>query len=106
MAFKYRNLVATFLLSILTLGIYFIYWSKTTKDDLNELGGNIPTTFLVIIPGAHIYFWYKYSQAFVKYVLKSKSESNVLIYCIMASFVTPAGMLIMQGHYNNLASKK
>jgi hypothetical protein len=106
MAFKYRNLIAVFLLSIFTLGIYFIYWSKTTKDELNEMGGQIPTTFLVIIPGAHIYFWYKYSQAFVKYALKSKTESDVLAYCIMTSFVTPAGILIIQSHYNNLASKK
>lgn len=106
MIFQYRNLVVTFLLTIFTLGIYFIYWSKVTKDELNELGGKIPTAFLVIIPGANIYFWYKYSQAFVKYVLKSKNESDVLAYCIVSSFITPASILIMQSHYNNLASKK
>ncbi|HUA13147.1 MAG TPA: DUF4234 domain-containing protein [Candidatus Sulfotelmatobacter sp.] len=49
---KKRNPIAVFFLSIITLGIYDIYWLVKTKTVLNkETKVHVPTIWLLFIPG-------------------------------------------------------
>ncbi|MCR4323931.1 MAG: DUF4234 domain-containing protein [Nanoarchaeota archaeon] len=52
---KRRNIVLIYIFSIITFGIYGIYWIVSTKNDINSLGGEIPTGWLLIIPIANLY---------------------------------------------------
>ena len=94
-----RSLVKIYVLGILTLGIYFIYWFIKTKDEMNAMGAQIPTAWLLIIPIANIYWIYKYAEGFAKI---AKKESTILWFLLfwLVGIVTPA---IVQSELNKLA---
>lgn len=104
MQIKNRSLLFVFLMSIFTIGIYIIYWAVKTKNEIKSLGADIPTALLVVVPFAHFYFWYKYSQGFVT-VIEKQPENNSLtiLYFIALQFVPIAGMLIVQEKLNKLS---
>ncbi len=53
---SHRNPITIVLLPIVTLGIYYLVWYVTTKDEMNVKGANIPTAWLLVVPIAN-YFW-------------------------------------------------
>jgi len=60
---RYRNLVLVVLLSVVTAGIYLIYWCVRTKTELNSLGAKIPTAWLLLLfPIGTLYWLYKYAE--------------------------------------------
>ncbi len=59
---QHRNPIMVILLSIITLGIYYIYWLVTTKIQMNTKGAQIPTAWLLIIPLVNIYWLWKFSE--------------------------------------------
>ena len=83
-----RSLVKMFILGLVTLGIYYIYWYFATRRELIEKGAEIPSAWLSIIPFIHIYFLYKYSEAFSKYFL-------------LLLLLPGIGQLILQNLINN-----
>lgn len=98
-----RNIVAVYLLSIITLGIYGIYWEVKTKDEINSLGGDIPTAWLIIVPIANIYWLYKYADSFSNKVKKDKNGILWFIVFWMIAIIMPA---IVQSELNRIANKK
>jgi len=59
---QYRDWIAVVILSVVTLGIYGVYWIVSTKNEMVAMGADIPTAWLLIIPIANIYFIWKYAQ--------------------------------------------
>jgi hypothetical protein len=51
-----RNPIAVLILSIITLGIYGIWWFVTTKGEMVAKGAEIPTCWRMIIPIVN-WFW-------------------------------------------------
>jgi len=100
---KERNLLGIYLLGFLTFGLYFIYWDVSTKVEINRLGGDIPTAFLIIIPIANIYWLYRYCEDFAKYVKKDDNGILYLILFIVLPIIMP---IIVQPELNTLAQKK
>lgn len=100
MAVKKRNIVAIYLLTIVTLGIYAIYWLVQTKKEMKEMGAEIPTAWLIIIPIANLYWLYKYSDAFAQKVKKDNNTILWFILWVFVGFVMPA---ITQMELNKLA---
>ena len=98
-----RNIVAVYLLSIITLGIYGIYWEVKTKDEINSLGGDIPTAWLIIVPIASIYWLYKYADSFSNKVKKDKNGILWFIVFWLIAIIMPA---IVQSELNKIADKK
>jgi membrane protease YdiL (CAAX protease family) len=94
-----RSIVKVYLLGIITLGIYFLYWLVKTKNELNELGAEIPTAWLIIIPIVNIYWYYKYAEGFAKV---TKKESAILWFLLFffVGIIMPA---IVQSELNKLA---
>lgn len=99
--FEHRNLYMMILLSIITVGLYFFYWAYKTAKELRAQGNEIPTVFLAIIPLAHFYFWYRYSEAFCKSVLKTADHIS---YFLLLSLLPHIGMLIVQSKLNDIAA--
>ncbi len=98
---KKRNIVAVYLLSFVTLGIYALYWTVKTKGEINSLGADIPTAWLLIIPIANLYWWWKYCEGFATYV---KKDNNNILWFLLQTFVGIIMPAIVQSELNKLAT--
>lgn len=97
---KHRSPWAVLGFSIITLGIYTIYWLVVTNKELVQKGANIPTSLLVIIPYVSIYWMWKYCQG-ADHVSNGKMN-HVTSFLLL--FLTGAiGTAILQSQYNALA---
>ncbi len=97
---KHRNIFLVYLFSIITLGIYAIYWMVSTKNELNSLGAEIPTGWLLIVPIANLYWVYKYCEGFAT---KVKKDDNTLLWFILYILVWIIMPAIIQSELNKLA---
>ena len=101
MNIKKRNPAMVIILSIITCGIYLIYWSVQTKEEIKSLGANIPTMWLLIVPIGNLYLLYKYCEGFSDYVKKDKLG---VIWFLTAVTIFPVLPIIIQVELNKLAS--
>lgn len=99
---KNRNPFLVFFLPFITLGIYGLYWSISTKNEMNRRGSNIPTAWLLIIPFVSYYWIYKYSEG-VEQVTNGK-QSTVLAF-ILQFILGPIGMAIIQLDFNKVGAE-
>ncbi len=97
---KKRSPVAVIIFSIITFGIYAIYWIVKTKEEINSLGADIPTAWLIIIPIANYYFIFKYAEGYSTYV---KKDNNAIIWFLVYFFVAPLFIILVQMDLNKLA---
>ena len=100
MGIQRRNPVLVIIFTIITFGIYSIYWFVKTKDEINSLGAEIPTAWLLIIPIANLYFQYKYADGFSEFV---KKDDNAIMWFLLLFLVGPVAMIIFQIELNKLA---
>lgn len=101
MSIKNRNIALVYIYGILTLGIYFIYWEISTKNEINdEFKTDIPTGWLLIIPIANIYWLYRYAEAFVTKVKGDDDTALWFIIFLLAGIIMP---WIVQSELNKLA---
>ncbi len=101
MHIKQRDPVAIIILSIITFGIYALYWTVKTKGEINNLGASIPTAWLFVIPIVNIYFAYKYAEGFSVYV---KKDNNTILWFLLYLVIAPVAMILVQMELNKLAS--
>lgn len=97
---KHRNIVLVYLFIIITFGIYGLYWTISTKNEINSLGAKIPTGWLLIVPIANVYWMYKYCEGFAQNVKKDNNALLWFIVYLLANIVMPA---IVQSELNKLA---
>ncbi len=74
---KHRNLAAVVLLTIITLGIYWIVWLVMTTREMRKLGAKIPNCFLMVIPIVQYYWFWRYSEG-VNKVTKGKWATGLV----------------------------
>jgi hypothetical protein len=94
-----RNILLVYILGFVTLGIYFLYWLYKTEKELNELGANIPSFILALLPIANIFWLYKYTEGWA-YVTK---KDNVIMYFILFFLVNIIMPYIVQKDLNEIA---
>lgn len=104
---KPRTILELAILTVITFGIYPVIWWFKTRKEINSLGADIPTPWLMFVPFGDAYFYYSYSQAFDDYI---KKDGLTLIYflitilpIILVSFNTfnqfPATYIFTYGFY-------
>ena len=98
---KQRNVFAVLLLPLITFGIYAIVWSVKTKNEMNRLGANIPTAWLLIVPFVNLYWLWKYSEG-VGHVTNEKLSGIVAF--ILQFFLGSIGNAIIQDQFNKVAT--
>jgi hypothetical protein len=101
MNIKKRNPALVIIFSIITLGIYFIYWLVQVKKEMNSLGANIPTAWFIIVPIGNMYLLYKYCEGFSQYV---KKDNMGVMWTVLALTCPPVVPVIIQVELNKLAS--
>jgi len=100
MNIKKRNPALVIIFSIITLGIYLIYWIVATKEEIKSLGATIPTAWLIIVPIGNIYLLYRYCEGFSDYVKKDRMGA---VWTILALTCFPVMPVIVQAELNKLA---
>ena len=94
---KKRNLKAVLILTLITFGIYGIYWFVKTKEEIKSQGAQIPTAWLVIIPIANLYFLYKYSEGFSVFV---KKDNSPILWFLLFLVILPVAVFFVQMELN------
>lgn len=98
---KKRNPALVIIFSIITLGIYLIYWSVKTKEEMKSLGANIPTAWLIIVPIGNVYFLYRYCDGFSEFVRKDRLGP---VWFLVAMTIFPVFPVIVQVELNKLVN--
>lgn len=98
---KRRNSVFVIIISIITTGIYLIYWIVKTKNEMKSLGAEIPTAWLIIVPIGNLYFMYKYLESFSNFV---KKDNNGVLWVLLTLAVPPLVIVVVQVELNKLAA--
>jgi len=101
MNIKKRNPALVIIFSIITLGIYLIYWFVQTKEEMKSLGANIPSAWFIIVPIGNIYLLYRYCDGFSEYVKKDKLG---VVWFLAFVTVFPVLPVIIQVELNKLAT--
>ena len=97
---EHRDWIAVVIFSIVTLGIYYVYWIVTTKNEMVNMGADIPTAWFLIIPLVHIYFVWKYALG-VEFI-SNRSIEGIIIF-ILAIVFWPAAIYLIQTELNRHA---
>ena len=92
-----RSVATVIILSIVTLGIYALVWTVKTKGEMVKAGADIPTSWLLIVPIASIYYFWKWSGG-VEHVTGGKF-SQVVSFLLMF-MLGIIGMAIIQSELN------
>ncbi len=92
-----RSIAEFIILSLITFGIYTLLWLVSTKIEMNQKGAKIPTAWLLIVPFANIYWYWKYSEA-VEMVTKKEVTTVIAFLLILA--LQLIGMAVIQYEFN------
>jgi uncharacterized membrane protein YhaH (DUF805 family) len=99
MTMKNRSPVAVVLLTLVTFGIYGIYWEVSTKMEMVKRGADIPTAWLIIVPIANLWWIYKYCLGVEKVTEEKMSGVLALVLMLVLSVI---GMAIIQDAFNKV----
>ncbi len=97
---QYRSPVMLVILTIVTFGLYGLYWEIVTKGELNDSGADIPTAWLIIIPIANILWMWKFCEG-VEQV--SGGKMNGAMAFLLIFFLSIIGGAIIQDTLNKVA---
>lgn len=86
-----KSPVAVLLLPFVTFGIYAIVWIVKAKGEMAAKGADIPTSWLLIIPFANIWYLWKWSKGVEKVTNKDMGAGRRR--CIFAYVVPWANRL-------------
>ena len=96
-----RHPALVIILSLITCGIYYIYWLVSTKTEMCRLGAQIPTAWLLIIPFANIYWLWRWSQGVE---LATKNALGAVPAFLLCFLVYPIGAAISQSYFNKVSA--
>jgi hypothetical protein len=104
---KYRNMFIQVILYIITLGIYGLYWFYVTFEELTTANGkNEGTgclwTFLLLVPIANLFSWWKHSMEYAEFV---DDKYPVIALFILWIVFTPAVWFLVQMDLNRAARR-
>ena len=96
-----RSPITVALLILVTFGIYGIVWQVKTKGEMNKLGANIPTAWLLIIPLVNIYWLWKYSEGVEQ---TTKGQMSAILSFVLLYLLGIIGAAVVQDSFNKIGS--
>ena len=98
---QHRDPIMVILLSIITLGIYSLFWYVTTKNEMNAKGAQIPTAWLIIIPFVNIWWYWKFCEGVE---LVTNKGMGVAVAFLLLWLLGAIGEAIIQNELNKVAA--
>ena len=98
---KHRDPVMVFVLTIITFGIYSLVWLVTTKNQMNANGAQIPTAWLLIIPLANIYWYWKFCEGVELVTNEGMGAATAFLLMWLLGII---GSAIVQNELNKIAT--
>jgi hypothetical protein len=95
-----RSIAGVIILTIVTFGIYGLYWRVSTKGEMVALGADIPTAWLIIVPIANLWWLWKWCVG-VEKVTNGKLSGPV---AFLLGFLHFIGIAIIQDALNKSAT--
>ncbi len=98
---QHRDPIMVILLSIITLGIYSLFWYVVTKNEMNTKGAQIPTAWLIIIPFVNIWWYWKFCEGVE---LVTNKGMGVAVAFLLLWLLGTIGEAIIQNELNKVAA--
>ena len=98
---QHRDPIMVILLSIITLGIYSLFWYVATKNEMNAKGAQIPTAWLIIIPFVNIWWYWKFCEGVE---LVTNKGMGVAVAFLLLWLLGTIGEAIIQNELNKVAA--
>ncbi len=98
---QHRDPIMVILLSIITLGIYSLFWYVVTKNEMNTKGAQIPTAWLIIIPFVNIWWYWKFCEGVE---LVTNKGMGVAVAFLLLCLLGTIGEAIIQNELNKVAA--
>jgi uncharacterized protein DUF4234 len=94
---KNRSPIVVVLLSLITLGIYALYWQVSTKNEMNRnYNAGIPTAWLLLVPFIGPLFWgWKWATG----AEKATGMSGAVVFLLMI-LIPIVGIPVMVSKFN------
>jgi len=83
-----RSTVLVAIYTLITAGLYELYWLVKTKREMVEEGAVIPTSWLLIVPFANIYWMWKWAEG-VAHVTHRQSALTIFLLLVVPGVVFP-----------------
>ena len=96
-----RSPISIVLLTIVTLGIYYLVWYVSTKNEMNAKGANIPTAWLLIIPIANFFWIWEFSKGVEVVTNKAMGAGTAFVLLLLLGTI---GGAIVQSNLNKVAT--
>jgi uncharacterized protein DUF4234 len=97
---KQRSIGICILLTIVTFGIYGLVWIVKTKGEMVNMGADIPTAWLIIIPIVNIWWLWKWCQGVERVTNGKLSAPVALLIWIFLNQLFGIGLAIIQDAFN------
>lgn len=96
-----RDPLMVFFLSLITFGIYALWWYVKTKTEMNSRGAQIPTAWLIIVPIVNWYWLWKFCEGVETVTGKGMSAAVAFL---LVFFLSIIGIAIIQDGLNKVAA--
>lgn len=103
MRLKHRSIIGITLLTIITFGIYQIYWYFITKTEMNVINGKsvkVPFFLWFFIPVINIWWFWRFAKAIEKITRGSVSRWSAFLGPIFLSALAGFLLVYVFGPYN------
>ena len=97
---KERNPFLVLIFSILSLGIYHLWWLMKTKKELELTGTELPGFLYLINPFTTLYFLYKYFELFSSQI---KKDNTPRFWTLLYLVCWPLAVVLIQIELNRVA---
>lgn len=94
-----RNVVLVILFSLF-IPFYALYWTVSTKNEMNRVGAEIPTAWLILVPFVNFWWMYKYFEGVG---VATRKEMSGLVAFLLMFFLGGIGAGIVQISFNKVA---
>ena len=104
-----RSIPAALILSIVTCGIYFLYWMYMINNEVNELAqdpmapsGGIVILLSIVTCGIYSWYWYYKMGEKCDYITQSNGSSNVIFLILGIFGLGIVSVALMQDSVNKV----
>jgi len=92
-----RSLILMVVLSVVTFGIYPLFWIISVKSDMEAEGAEVPSSLLLFIPIANLYYLAKWCGGFERL---TRGRTSPWVAFLLLVGLGMIGMLILQYEIN------